>query len=174
MKELTHEEKLYALMAHAEDLQNISAETQKELRATIAAVREMAKNLPSQASGAVSKSVSEVVTSRLIGPAEQAGADFAQAAAAVKTATKGLWLYPAVIVGVILVVLSGYTYFGVNWVMDERDQAKAELEAINHELAQTANVTPIGGQDGYWVEIDKSKKIIIASDDKTYARMPRR
>lgn len=176
MSEMSDKEKLFIFMAHADDLQKIADASHKELQAAAIAVKEMAKLLPEEVSRAVSNSVSEIAGSHLIGPLDKAGAKLVKVVAAANDATRGLWLYPAVIVGVILAVLSGYTYFGVHWLRAERDRAKDELAAINHELAQTANVRLFTSEDGeeqFWVEIDPTKKTGNA-DGKTWARMPRR
>lgn len=172
--EMSDKEKLFIIMAHADELQKIANASQKELQAAVAAIKEMAKGLPAEVSGTVSGTVSGLIKSHLAGPVEQAGTELGQVVGAIKAATKGLWLYPAVIVVAIMVVLSGYAYVGLKWVQNERDQVKAELAALNHELAKTANVTTIGDEDGYWVEIDKSRKIIDATNGKIYAKMPRR
>lgn len=164
----------FAIMSHAEDLQKIADESHKELRAVTAALKDAVKLLPAEASGAVSGAMSSIIDFRLVAPLEKAGADLSRIVAAVKAETKGLWRYPAAILAFFMLAMGGIAYLGVQWLKDERYELKEEISALNHELAQTANVSTINGKDGYWVEIDAARDILKTTDGKTFAKMPRR
>lgn len=176
MSEMSDKEKLFIFMAHADELQKIADASHKELQAAAVALKEMVKELPVELRGFVVGSLTEIAESRLVKPVERAGAQLGQIMATARIATKGLWLYPTIILAITVIALTAYAYLGVTWVMAERDRARAELAAINHELAQTANVrkfTTEEGEDQFWVEIDPVKKT-GDTDGKTWARMPRR
>lgn len=170
---MTEKEKLLVFMAHAEDLQKIADESCKELQAATAAVKAMAKQLPAEASGAVATVAGKIVTSSLIGPMEKNVAEFNSVVETAKNSIKGLWIYPVVMSATFIFMLLIIGYFGVHWLKDERYELKAEISALNHELAQTANVSRINGKDGYWVEIDVARDILKTTDNKTFAKMPR-
>lgn len=173
---MNNEEKLFAFMLHAENLQKIADESHKELQAATAAVKAMAKFLPAETSGAVSSTIGKIVDSRLIGPMEQVKAELGAVVGKAKSSTKGLWLYPIAIFASYGIAMGGLAYLGLHWLKEERSELKAEISALNHELAQAANVrkfTTEEGEDQFWVEIDPAKKTGDA-DGKTWARMPRR
>lgn len=160
---------LFALMAHAEDLQKIADQSQRKLEAAINTLPESTQ-----------KAITEVFLSQTAEPLQKANEELKTAVRGLRGSMRSVWLVPVVVCFVFCVGMAGFAYFGVSWLKSDRAELQKELtrlkveyNEIHTELAKTANVVRYeNGQ--LWVEIANSKDVGTTKDGKHWARLPRR
>lgn len=160
---------LFALMAHAEDLQKIADQSQKRLEVAV-------NTLPEN----VQKAITEVFLSETAEPLQKAKAEFKTAVEGLNGAMRSVWLVPVVMCVVVCLAMTGFAYFGVSWLKSERAELqreiaglKSEYNQMHTELAKTANVVRYENGE-LWVEIANNKDVGTTKDGKHWARLPRR
>lgn len=160
---------LFALMAHAEDLQKIADQSQRKLEAAINTLPESTQ-----------KAITEVFLSQTAEPLQKANEELKTAVRGLRGSMRSVWLVPIVVCVVVCLAMTGFAYFGVSWLKSDRAELqreiaglKSEYNAMHTELAKTANV--VRYEDGeLWVEIANSKDVGTTKDGKHWARLPRR
>lgn len=160
---------LFALMAHAEDLQKIADQNQKKLEAAINTLPESAQ-----------KAIVGVFLAETAETLQKANAELKTAVNSLNGSMRSVWLVPVIVCLVFTLGMTGFAYFGVSWLKSERavlqrDIAgmKAEYNEMHMELAKTANVVRYENGE-LWVEIANVKDVGATKDGKHWARMPRR
>lgn len=160
---------LFALMAHAEDLQRIADQSQKRLEAAIG-------NLPESAE----KAITDVFIAETAQPLQKANAELETTVKGLKDSMRSVWLMPVIICLIVTIGITGFAYFGVSWLKSERAELqrdiagmKDEYNEMHMELAKTANVVRYENGE-VWVEIANVKDVGTTKDGKHWARMPRR
>lgn len=160
---------IFALMAHAEDLQKIADQSQRRLETAV-------NTLPENAQ----KAITEVFLAETAEPLQKAKEELKTAVNGLKGSMRSVWLVPVVVCLVFTLGMIGFVYFGVSWLKSERAELqreiaglKSEYNEMHMELAKTANVVRYENGE-LWVEIANVKDVGTTKDGKHWARMPRR
>ena len=175
-----------AIQGLKETVQALIGQNDKQLEKLPRVVREVLSAVPGELRKGVTEGSGEILREVMrpaVGEAKELVKSLKAAATEAQASAKAL-RRTGIILGFFLlgaglaVGLIGWKAMGlmVESRTQELDQVKAEFQAIDHELAKTANVQSFTDKDGkasFWVEIDPTEKP-GESGGKTWARMPKR
>jgi hypothetical protein len=187
---MEQDERILLLSAAAEELlesvQTLKQQADKKLEKLPRVVRDVLSAVPDEVRKGVAENSGEILR-EVMKPAGSEAQELAKslkaAAAEAKASAQALrrtgimqvfFLLGAVVV--IGLASSAVMNYLVKGRIQELNQLKAEIQAIDHDLAKTANVRSFTGKDDkevFWVEIDPGIKP-GELDGKTWAQMPRR
>ena len=187
---MTDDKKIFALMAHAEDLQKLAIQAQKDfsqraLESTQAVRDEASKldavieSIPNHAEKAILGAF-EAGVSKPLQKAQEALESSLERSSGV---AKSLWIFPSIFVVAVALVTAGFAYFGISWLKSERAELKAEIARLKYEydeldttLAKIPRVEKYSNGE-VWVQIANSNNVGTKQEGKItthWARLPSR
>lgn len=166
------QQKIFALMEHAADLQKI-AETQLQ------SVNTAVQRLETKTSQTLTAEVRHQISASMAGAAEKmkAAATSAQEAQVAMNATRrefshGLtWQITFTGISFFLAVAGGLFAF-TEYQVRELRSIRQEINAASDELSKIPQVLQVQGEKGYWVVIDRRAETLRLKSGVTVARLP--
>ena len=168
------EKVIFGLIAQAEDAQKQAVVLQRVAEDALNKLPEGARSAIRDASREILVDEAKNASTALLGASSSLLRTKAEIDAGISSFRFNVALATAAVFLLGCLFMGGVFYFGLQWTLQERDKAEAELAKINRELAETAFVTDFQGQTGKWVQIDNSRKILKSNDGRTFALMPPR
>ena len=169
------EEQIFLLMTHAQDLQ-------KAVEQQVQALEKAAQRLERDGVTAFSAAMREKVT-RTLGDAKKELTEAVQAAKEASEIAKSggrrfmrlVSVYAFFVLLLVALGLGAFSWFFVGWKAEEAAALRAEIRAMNVDLARLPKVYDnIQGTPGVWVVIDPGAKTLQLQNGETIARLPRR
>lgn len=169
------EEQLFLLMTHAQDLQKA---VEQQTQALAGAARRLEQDAAAVFSAAIRDNVSKT-----LGDARK---ELTEAVQAVKEASeiarsgsrrflKLVTVYASLVLLAVSLGIGGFSWFFVSWKAEEAVELRAEIRAMNADLAKLPKVySNIQDTPGHWVVIDPAGKTLQLQSGETIARLPRR
>lgn len=166
------QQKIFALMEHAADLQKIAETQLKTVNEAIQQIEtKIGQNLAAEVRNQISVSLTEATTKI------ETAATSAKEAEAAMSATRrefshGLtWQITLLGVAFYLLVAGGLWAF-TEYQVKELQSIRQEINAASNELSKIPKVLEVQGEKGYWVVIDRRAETLKLKNGAIVARLP--